>query len=189
MTVHNRFLMVKVSQFILVMLVVVACNTKKSADVSDSTQIKVDSIPSIADADSLYEQFADIKNYEVSEDGLPPESIQIINPPCAIIINPSDEQIEEMRKDEDFYTIADDASFYQSNAMLVLDSFNIKSVFAEKRFLKVISEGKPMVIDIRKRGAPEWNIIFFQERKMPKVMSSIDVNNRAIVTYFEPHAN
>ena len=117
---------------------------------------------------------------------------QTINKSCAILVNPTKEQIELMEKEygEDFYTIADDNTFYQANAMEVLDSLDIKTVMADqKRYLKLMDRKKDWTLDIRQNGAPGWNLILFSLGKRPKVVSAININNDLIMEYFYDEIN
>lgn len=114
--------------------------------------------------------------------------VQTISESSVLIVNPTEEQIEEMKKEygeEDFYTVADDANFYQANAISLMDSLGVKSVNAEKPFALLIGESSPWTINLRKKGAAAWMIILFNKNKTPEIVPAIDVNREMLTSYFD----
>jgi hypothetical protein len=168
------------------LLALIACSSKKTeSPPTDSTTSRGDTSGIV---ETNYEKFFDIKTYVVTGN-IPAEEIQTIDSTSAIIINPTEEQIAALIKEngeEDFYTIADDASFYQANAISELDSFAVTTIVADKRYIKLVGDDQSWLVDIRLKGAPEWNIIFFDRRKEPKVISAIDVTPEELFSYFGP---
>jgi hypothetical protein len=161
------------------MMIFFACtSSKKETPAVDSVAVQVDST-------NNYERFYDINAYAVTYE-VTPEEIQIVDSTSAIVIYPTDEQIDLMLQEngEDFYTIADDNSFYQTEAIVELDSFAVKTILAKKRYLKLVGESQSWLLDIRLNGAPEWNIIFFDRKKTPKVVSAIDVDSDEILSFY-----
>lgn len=70
-------------------------------------------------------------------------SCYIIHHNCAVIVNPTDKQIDDMIKlngEDDFATIADDFSYYQSTAMQMIDSVGVKTESSEKQYIKFIGD-------------------------------------------------
>lgn len=132
-----------------------------------------------------YESFLDLNNYLVESPDTP-GNVQVIDSSAVIVVNPTEEQIKEMEEKygEDFYTIADDNSYYQSDATLKLDSLHVKTIYADKRFLKLQGSKQNWIVDLRKEGAPEWNMIFFHADKEPEIVSAIDVTQEKIREYF-----
>lgn len=113
--------------------------------------------------------------------------VEIIDQDCALIIYPTDQQIEDMKKEygeDDFYTIADDSQYYQAMAIEKLDSAGIKKEGTEKRYVKFTGTGFSRTLDIRRKGAPAWNIILFKIDKAPKVVTGIDLTVDSVKTYF-----
>jgi hypothetical protein len=106
---------------------------------------------------------------------------------CAILIYPTQEQIEEMKQrmgDEDFYIAADDNNWYQGKAIGLLDSLNIKIVTAKTRYLMLKGDNKTWILDLRKENLPSWNLIFFHRTKKPKVVSTVDLDFGQVQEYF-----
>lgn len=171
---------------ILILLICSSCGVKNVETMSSSVDsVSPDSTVATGFDENNYESFLNLDNYIAS--ALPnPADVQIIDSSAVIIINPTEEQIKEMEEkyDEDFYTIADDNSFYQAEAMMRLDSVGIKTVNAEKRYLKLKGKNSEWVLDIRKEGAPEWNMILFTAEKSPEIVSSIDVTREKIREFF-----
>lgn len=168
-------------------MVLVSCGVKST---------ETDSVASIRDSLALgdsasgfdennYESFLDLSNYLV-DDNTTKADVQIIDSAAVVIINPTEEQIQEMEEKygEDFFTIADDNSYYQADALMRLDSIKIRTVNAESRYLKLQGDSESWVLDIRKVGAPEWNMILFRRDKKPEIISAIDVTREKITEYF-----
>jgi hypothetical protein len=167
---------------VLLLLILLGCSSKKT-DSADSLASQVDTI--IAPEEN-YERWFDINAYIVASD-VAKEDVQTVDSKAVIVISPTEEQIADLIKEngeEDFYTIADDASFYQSNAISQLDSFAIETVEAEKRYLTLVGNNQSWTVDIRQKGAPEWNMIFFDPRKPPKIVTAIDVTPEELLSYF-----
>jgi len=107
---------------------------------------------------------------------------------CAILIYPTDEQIEEMKRqmgEDDFYIVADDNNWYQGTAIRLIDSLNIKKFTASERYLILKGINKSWTLDIRKDNSVSWNLIFFNRTKAPKVISTVDLNIEQVKEYFE----
>ena len=119
---------------------------------------------------------------------IPLEDIQTIDSTSAIMVNPSTEQLSEMAEDygvDDLATITDDQGYFQSMARHLLDSASILVVEAEKRYIRLTGENdKIWVLDVRKEGAPAWNLILFNTRKEPEIIPSTDLTTNKISQYF-----
>jgi hypothetical protein len=145
----------------------------------DSTQIGFD--------ENNYESFLKIENYQISEQ--PDEAeVRVIDSTAVILIRPNEAQLKEMEEKygEDFYTIADDASFYQAEAMMRVDSVGVKkiSVSPEHNYVHLKGTSRNWLLSIRKEGAPEWNVVFFDVNKGPEIVSAIDVTTAKIKEFF-----
>jgi hypothetical protein len=126
-----------------------------------------------------------IINYKPA--GNPPAGeIQVIDSTCAIFIYPTDSQLTQMEEKYgvDMETIADDNAYYDSEATMKLDSAGIKTIDAHKRYLQFKGTSASWLLDIRKEGAPEWNLIFFNKVNPPEVVTSVDVTSNRIEQYF-----
>lgn len=170
-----------------VLLFAAACSSNRSGeDVNDTLSRGDMAIPE--EYGNEYERFMDIDGYSVDSMAVRPDQLQVIDSTMAIIINPTIEQMADMEEEygEDFPTVADDAGFYHANAVITLDSLQVKTRIAQKRYLKFQGDGgKTWLVDLRMEGAPEWNIIFFHTQKTPRVISAIDVDRRVIQQYFD----
>jgi hypothetical protein len=131
-----------------------------------------------------FESYINLENYIVADADT--SNVQEINASCAVIVNPTGDQMQSMEKEygDDFATMADDYSFYQSEAIIKFDSAKVKVVNAEKRFVKLIGKSGSWTLDLRKDGAPEWNIILFNIDKKPQVSSAIDITYEKVGEYF-----
>jgi hypothetical protein len=107
---------------------------------------------------------------------------------CAILIYPTSEQIDEMKKnegEEDFYIGADDSNWYQTMAIEKIDLVGIKTITVRGRYLRLRGHNKTWDLDIRKKNLPAWNLIFFKPTKEPKIISTIDLTVDETKNYFE----
>lgn len=114
------------------------------------------------------------------------DSVTELTAACAIIVYPTDEQLAvlEANYGDDFATIADDATFYQGNARMLLDSLHVPIQQAKHAFIRLKGTAKTYMLNVRKPQAPEWNMFFFHPGKEPMVVSSIDVDRELIQHYF-----
>ena len=117
-----------------------------------------------------------------------PVDVQQIDSTCAVLVYPTDEQIKAMQqeKGDDFMQIADTYSFYQGSAIEMLDSIDVGTISAEKRYLNFKGKkSRAWSLDIRKDGAPLWNLIFFNVGKEPEIISVTDLSREKIIEYFD----
>jgi hypothetical protein len=131
-----------------------------------------------------YESYTRLENYLPDHDD--ESNAQWIDSTCAIIITPNETQITHMEEEygEELATISEDAMFYQAQAMTTLDSLKVRIKRADKNLLKLRGKDQIWTLDVRKEGAPEWNIIFFAVDKKPEIIPAIDVSRETIDEYF-----
>lgn len=175
------------SNLIALMLMVVACAPKKTEQ--EIVNKAYDSAVTVTEMDSTetndYESLFRLETYLTSPKA-DTATVQVISEPVALIIVPTTEQAAAMEKEfgEDFYTIADDASYYQSIAIGMIDSLGIKSVNATKPFISFKGTDTNYTLDIRRDGLPEWNIIFLHPEKQPQIVQAIQLTEEHIKSYF-----
>jgi hypothetical protein len=107
---------------------------------------------------------------------------------CAILVFPSDEQIQQMKieyGEQDFYIIADDNNWYQGTSIGLLDSANVMKVTPKKQFVRLVGNEGTWTINLRRTGALAWNLIFFNQEKKPEIISTVDLTIEKIRTYFD----
>lgn len=118
-----------------------------------------------------------------------PEEIQTVDSTCALLIYPSDEQLEALKKEsgDDFRMIATDNTYYHGVAIEMLDAINVETIVAEARYIDFSDPKTKKLwrIDIRKEGAPAWNLIFFKEGHEPEIIPYADLSKEKIHEYFE----
>lgn len=170
---------------IILSLFLLSCGkTKETSTVSDTLKT---SKPDSTKTEFDYEAQFKLESYLAGEQ-TDTSKVQTIAFDCAVLVYPTDEQIEEMKKtgsEEDFETVADDASFYQYQASQTIDSVSIKTVVAKKQFLKFLGSEKNWTLDIRKKNLPAWNLIFFKKNKSPLVTPTITLTSEMVRTYFD----
>lgn len=183
----------KLEKIILAAFVLSSCTQQSKKEETTQDTVAVVSNPSevINDSNSVDSLSSeDLFKFEayLVKSKVNGEDVQTISESSVLVVNPTDEQIDEMMKEygeEDFYTIADDASYYQANAISIIDSLGVKSVSAEKPYALLIGDNAPWTINLRKKGAPGWMIILFNKSKAPEIVPAIDVNRELLTSYFE----
>ncbi|PWW30740.1 hypothetical protein [Chryseobacterium sp. AG844] len=99
-----------------------------------------------------------------------------------LFITPSEKKTEELKKQhgEDFYTIADDANYYYSNATEYLDSLKIKYANYNKNEVIAFKEGlKTKIITPQKSS---WYSILYKDKKA-KVVDLINFKKEYNIFY------
>ena len=161
-----------------------AAQTEERSGVADSTA----SAAEFGFDANTFESYLRLDNY-LTGATIPAEDIQVIASSCAIFVNPTAERLSEMTEDygeDDLATMIDDQGYFQSNARHILDSASIDIVEAEKRFIKCSgANDKTWVLDIRKEGAPAWNMILFNARKEPEPIPATDLTRNKVAQFFE----
>lgn len=112
----------------------------------------------------------------------------IIDFDCAVLIYPTAEDINEMKKEygeEDFYIVADDNNWYQGKAIEKLDSVGIKTTTIDGDSLRFKGIEKTWRFDLKRDSLSGWNIILFNRRKGPQVISTVDITIQEIRDYFD----
>jgi hypothetical protein len=115
-------------------------------------------------------------------------SLLTIDFDCAFIIYPTDEQMEEMKKEygeDDFFTIMDDGNYYHGTAIGLLDSLQITTVSATKPFVRFIGTDKTWTLNLTRKGLPTCNLIFFKKNKEPKIIGTAGLSADEIKDYFK----
>lgn len=133
-----------------------------------------------------YDSYFKLESY-LSKDNIKNSKFEIIDFDCAILIYPTVEQIDEMKKEEgeeDFYIGADDSNWYQAQAIYMIDSVGIKKTTARGQFLRLKGKQETWELNIRKKNLPTWNLIFFKTDKEPKIISTVDLTVDEVKKYF-----
>ena len=144
-------------------------------------------LDSVELAEFHYESLYELGSYVVLE-AVDTAELQTINFDCAFLVYPTEEQIEQIKKDEgeeNFYTIADDYNWYQSLAIEVLDSAGIRQEDATRRYVTFKGDQKSWTLDLRKANLPAWNMVLFKTNKEPIVVPAIDLTKESVREYFE----
>lgn len=158
-----------------------------TVDTAAPTSIEINSKITKPDTVSFdYESFFNLQSY-FTEEKIEDKNFEIIDFDCAILIYPTNAQIDKMKKEfgeEEFYTIADDNNWYQGQAIELIDSVGIKKIMLKGQFLKLIGRQMNWDLDLRKKNLPSWNLIFFKTDKEPKIVSTMDMTVEEVHDYF-----
>jgi hypothetical protein len=159
----------KLLYIFLILLVLTACDAKKSSD-NDSTN-----------ADSVL-----VPDEEADVNTKPGVNTILVEKNCVIFLYPDSIEIEEMKKkygEDDFYTVADDLSWYQGTAGIILDSLKIKQISSDKEY--IILKNNKNVCKKYTRKALDGDMILFNVNKEPIIKSSIDFDQKMVLKYFD----
>lgn len=163
--------------------VLVSCTQKNNR--ADSISTLSDSLASAADQKEA--NLWTLENY-LAHESPDTTSVQLVTSTCAVLIYPTDDQIDELTRengDEDFSTIADDSNYYQSVAIDLLDSAGINTVTASRHYVRFIGKHNSWLLNVRKKGGVAWGIILFNKTKSPEIVSAIDLSKEYIGRYFD----
>ncbi len=138
------------------------------------------------DSSTYYELQNYFKDLEIA---VKPTEIQVVDSTCAVLIYPTEEQLAQLRTEygDDFQMVASDNIYYHGMAIQMLDSINVETVTAKSRYInfKGQSADQSWTLDIRKDGAPPWNLIFYHRNKRPEIVPFVDLSKERIYDYFE----
>jgi hypothetical protein len=161
-------------------------STKNAAISYDSLMVLASLPKSTFDKENPSTYFI-LDNYFPATDlTVDPADLQLIDSTCAVLIYPTDEQLTVLQKEygDDYATVADDNSYYHGLAIEMLDSIDVETNNAEKRILQFKNDSQTWTLDVRKEGAPAWNLIFFNKEKGPMIVPYIDLSHDRIKEYF-----
>lgn len=137
----------------------------------------------LIDTTEVYNQFQEYLDYGAIDTA----KLLVIDYDCALLVYPTEEQIEEMKKEygeDDFYAIADDANFYQGTAIGLLDSLKVKTVTATKPFVRFNGVRSTWTLNLKKKGLPKWNLIFFKTKEEPAIKDAVGLTAQDVNNYF-----
>ncbi len=111
----------------------------------------------------------------------PADDITIISDKAGIFVGPDSIQIEQLKNDlgeEDFYTVADDNNYYESEARDFLEQKYIKVVYPKTQYLRFkTSTGKEYIFDTKSKANRGWLTILFNPKKeSPIIVSLADID-------------
>lgn len=116
----------------------------------------------------------------------PPNDVTTIKKTCAVIIYPTADQTSKMQKQmgaEDFSTVADDNSFYQSQYLETADKRKIEIVRPDTRYVKFVGNKRMVVVDRCAKVSGGWMVILFRPDSLPRISGMVEADT-AFVKYF-----
>jgi hypothetical protein len=111
----------------------------------------------------------------VSKDTKNKKCSSIFEKPIAVFIEPTDQKIEAMKKEngEDFYTIADDALYYESQATEFLEKMGFPYCFTERESHEFkIDNNKKFSVNEKCDG---WCLILWNGKDKPESANTVDL--------------
>jgi hypothetical protein len=171
---------------ILVLTMLLGCskvdNESNTEVAHNSTMEKVYTAATLDEYQAMYS----VQSYITTQED--ESKTEMIDFDCAILIYPTDRQVEEMKKamgEEDFYIVADDNNCYQATVIDLIDSLNIMKVTANGTYLRLKGISESWTLDIRKDNLPTWNLILFKRSKEPEIAPTVGCTIEYVRDYFE----
>lgn len=124
-----------------------------------------------------------LENYLLDNDYPNSETVDF---DCAIIVFPSDKQLEYHRKiqKEDFdETIHINKAYYEM-VKEMLENRGVKTISTTEEYLRLKGESKTWNMTLRKEYLPPWNLVFFTKNQEPMIVPPADLRNVLITKYF-----
>lgn len=111
----------------------------------------------------------------------PAEEVTLISDKAGIFVGPDSIQIEQLKSElgeEDFYTVADDNNYYESEARYFLEQKFIRVVYPKTQYLRFrTSTGKEYIFDTKSKVNRGWLTILFNPKKeSPIIVSLADID-------------
>lgn len=97
------------------------------------------------------------------------ENTEVLNFPCAVLIQPNSEKIEKLKKEnseDDYNTIVDDNLYYMSTSIEYLDSVKVKRVERQSEGSVTFKTTKGVVYKFNVDSL-YWGILLFNGREKP----------------------
>lgn len=166
---------------IISLIALLSCSRVDQKDISSST---------IESADTVSYQYKgdfDLADYLATGD-IGNINVENIGFNCAILIYPTKEQVEQIKKQEgeaNFYRIADDNQWYQALATESIDSAGIETIIVSEKYLRFKGTEKIWELDIRKKDLPAWNVMLFNRDKAPVIVSPVKLTVDDVRNYFD----
>jgi hypothetical protein len=168
----NRLLLITIT------VLLISCQSKrtetseKEHDIQNGSEISKKSAK-----DFNYEDMFIIENF-ISNKNPKVEDITVIDENGVVFIFPDSVQIAQMKGKtnedlESFYTVADDNSFYQNEALKLLDSLHVRTIHPKSRYLKFVMNEESILIDTKSKYSGGWMTILFNTNKKPKIVSAV----------------
>lgn len=106
------------------------------------------------------------------------DSTEFITAPCAIMISPTMEIIDSLKKSDSdgFYVCADDNGYYEYEARVFLDSLKTKIIEKESKGLLLFKTRSGQNFRM-KLDSLSWGIILFNGKSKPISIDVLDIEN------------
>ena len=182
-----------------VLLTLAACKSNSTVKNSTGTELEESSSLPVeldepttegAAADFVDEyaqqEYFDINRYIVDEETVPADSIVYIKETCYIQtwrIDIREFEDEESEEAQDYYTAADDLSYYMYEASSMLESLGVPDTVTYKRFIKLdVENGRSIVVDTEKYEQKLW-MLLYKKGRSPLVIDIVDSNENRAKSY------
>lgn len=106
------------------------------------------------------------------------DTLEMINNPFVLMVQPTEADINQMKKEmgEDFYIMADDVMWYQSEMITHLDSLKIETRNTEDKNFSFRNEAKKVFSLKAKITEPGWHYFYFDGKTLVE-KNTFDLSN------------
>ena len=172
----------------LTLLLALGC-TKRPAELSDKCKQIIESdsfyyaVP-IVEMEAQFDPMYKLDNFLTTSTD---SGIETIDFDCLVLVNPTKEQLEELRKilETDFDETLSINYTHSEAAKCIAESKGIRSIDATERFIRFTTTNQTWDLDLQKGKFPEWKFILFKKGKNPEVIPNTRLTLDKIDQYFE----
>jgi hypothetical protein len=97
---------------------------------------------------------------------------------CAVFYSPDSIEIEHLKNkigEDNFYGVVDDNNYYNSEAMKILESKNIKIIITDNRYIEFIKDNGQTTLLDKKSFEAKWGVILFDGKKEPLSVNPVEI--------------
>jgi len=165
----------------VIFLLVLSCS-KQEAKLSDSCIdiIESDTFYFALPLDGQHKVMYRLEDYLIQ---VIDSRIQTIDFNCAVVVTPTNKQIDKLRKD--FNENLEINTKHSEAVICMIESKGIPALAATGQFIRFIGKDRTWDLDIRKDTFPDWKFILFKETGEPVILPSLYMTIEEVEQYFE----
>lgn len=112
--------------------------------------------------------------------------VQNIDFDCAVVVNPSEEEISNLRKTmgQDFDESFRISTKHSEAIKCMIESKGIRTVVVTEQFIRFVTKSRTWDLDVQKDNIPDWKFILFKEGKDPMILPSLTLTVEDVEQYF-----
>ncbi|MBT1701035.1 hypothetical protein KK083_29350 [Fulvivirgaceae bacterium PWU4] len=169
---------------ITIFLAVISCSKKEPLSDSCKDIIESDSFYyALPLSVQQYKQMYRLENYLTAGT----DSVQTIDFDCAVIVNPTNEQVGELKKmqGQDFEENAKIDTRHREAARCMIESRGIQTLTATGQFIRFTSKNQTWHLDVQRDMLPDWKLILYKEGNAPLILPGLTLTMEDVDQYFK----